>query len=182
MSTHQSRASSPIIPPLDVWSHEALTCSRGERGNGKWIGKTSRLCPPSSSTNDSERLQKITDGAQSIHNHRVEDSRTRGRSVLSLSLSSALALSLSAAPQMPPGRKPSIRQACSAPSNLQSTIHTSRVEGAIEAVNYHQRQHTTPLRCRHSPAGPRYVHQKDKRAICDRRPCFFLAKCLPPSP
>lgn len=33
----------------------------------------------------------------------------------------------------PPGRKPSIRRACSTPSNLQSTIHTSRVGRGVEA-------------------------------------------------
>lgn len=42
-------------------------------------------------------------------------------------------VSLSTAPQMPPGRKPSIRRACSAPSNLQSTIHTSRAEESVSA-------------------------------------------------
>ncbi|KAM7414417.1 hypothetical protein PAMA_019301 [Pampus argenteus] len=55
-----------------------------ERGNGKWIGKTSQPCPPSSSTNDSERLQKISEGAQSIHNHRTEDGRSRGQRFISL--------------------------------------------------------------------------------------------------
>lgn len=75
----------PIISsPLSrsYMSHrQALTCSWGERGNGRWIGKTSQLGPPSSSTNDSERLQKITSGAQSIHG-----GGARGPTVLSFSL------------------------------------------------------------------------------------------------
>ncbi|KAM7396590.1 hypothetical protein PAMP_019623 [Pampus punctatissimus] len=107
---------------METCSSETLTCSQEERGNGKWIGKTSQPCPPSSSTNDSERLQKITEGAQSIQNHRTEDGRNRGQRFF-----------LATAPQMPPGRKPSIRRACSAPSNLQSTIQTSRVGGGVRA-------------------------------------------------
>lgn len=72
--------SPPSSPPLSL-SLQALTCIQEERGNGKWIGKTSQPCPPSSSTNDSERLQKITEGAQSIHSGRVEDGHSRGLEV-----------------------------------------------------------------------------------------------------
>lgn len=84
------------------------------------------------------------------------------------------AFSLSAAPQMPPGRKPSIRRACSAPSNLQSTIHTSRVGVGgedIKAVNYHQRQCTTQTKTQSCWPLIRPL-EAYKRAICDRCPRF----------
>lgn len=105
----------PSSPTLSLYV--ALTCSQEETRNGKWIGKTSQPCPPSSSTNDSERLQKITEGS-AVHSQ----SQGRGQT------QPWTEVSLPAAPQMP-GRKPSIRRACSATSNLQSTIHTSRWEG-----------------------------------------------------
>lgn len=65
----------PVVPPVVALHVKALTCSRGERGNGKWKGKTSQPCPPSSSTNDSERLQQITDGS-AVHSQ----SQGRGQS------------------------------------------------------------------------------------------------------
>lgn len=74
--THQPvRIAPPVVPPVVALHVKALTCSRGERGNGKWKGKTSQPCPPSSSTNDSERLQQITDGS-AVHSQ----SQGRGQS------------------------------------------------------------------------------------------------------
>lgn len=69
--SYQPSASS-IDPSLSLYIR-ALTCIQEARENGRWIGKTSQPCPPSSSTNDSERLQKITEGAQSIHNYSPRD-------------------------------------------------------------------------------------------------------------
>lgn len=54
---------------------EILTCSRVERGNGRWRGKTSQPCPPSSSTNDSERETAKNHG---FTDARVHSPRSRG--------------------------------------------------------------------------------------------------------
>ena len=72
----------PPPPPVS-----ALTCIREERGNGKWKGKTSQPCPPSSSTDESrELMQKITVEAQSIHDRGAADGRGRGQRCFSLPL------------------------------------------------------------------------------------------------
>lgn len=62
-----------------LWRGKALTCNRGERENGRWKGKTSQPCPPSSSRNNSKWLQRIREGAQSIHNQRATDGRNHGK-------------------------------------------------------------------------------------------------------
>ena len=89
--------------------------------------------------------------------------------------------SLSAAPQMPPGRKPSIRRACSAPSNLQSTIHTGRVggEGRRGAVSRRENDRQIETDADTIPSSRRIRPRRSTSAQeCVRSPCFLFAKCL----
>lgn len=75
----------------------------------------------------------------------------------------------------PPGRKPSIRQACSAPWNLQSTIHTGRIRRGVKA-NKTKKKELQRQRAitRKSLCSPVRSLRNMKRAICIRSRCFSL--------
>lgn len=97
----------------------------------------------------------------------------------------ALSLSVSAALQMPPGRKPSIRRACSAPSNLQSTIHTSRAGRKGRVVGYQASKwssktvrNTEEVKKKTPPVARSVPAEQKTRTVCDRSPRFFLPECL----